>query len=1513
MTVRDMSRNVLLVVLTLALILPTPTHAYNKSWDQGHVCINPSGGSTGWGRYDYDGKWKGSYASPECCEACCKICPVYAKTGRLQKTYTDLSVPGVGPSLGIVRTYQSQEWATSLFGRGWIFNLGKTLIVARNKDGDKIVGVRQETGEENFFKENADGTLTLLADYGVTYQLSKDPDGSYTIVEKNGTIHHIDDDGKPLQIIDKNGNKLTFEYNAVGCLSRITNASGNYVDFTLGPNGKIAGIADNQGRTIQYAYDANGNLISSTDPMGNATQYAYDSENRLAQITDPRGNIVLAVTYDTFQPARITTFTEKGETWTIAYYDGYTVKTDSSGHAWTYYFNNVGMIEKTIDPQGAIEQKQYNRVTSTSTDWEEDANGNRMTYTYDADGNITGKTDPLGNTWQYTYVSGTNRVETETDPLGVVTKYEYDANGNLMKLTGDFGGPLQNTTTYTYDAQGNQTTETDPMGNKTTNQYDANGNLIKRIDPLGSTTAYTYDAFGNQLTVTDALGNTTSFTYDLNGRVTKLTTPAAFSKSYTYDGNGNLLTFTDFNGNVYQYEYDQYNRITRITDPAGGTKTKTYTSSAERSFTDQCGATVTNYYDPENHLVKSVRGNPADPVVWEYVYDKAGNLTSVKDPYGSTTVRSYDAVSALSSITDPLGNVTSYTYTPDGQIATETQPGGNVVHFVYDRLGRLTRKYDSVGTLEEFTYNPADQIVSERDGLGHAVGYSYDAAGNTLQETDAMGYSTRYTYDTAGNVLTMVDKAGNTTSYTHDNSGQLVSTVDPAGRKIEYGYDGVGNMTWVKDPMGKPTQYEYDQLNQLQKITYADGVSELYSYHCSGNVAAITDRSGSTTSYQYDVLGRKIKTDFPDTDDPEFTYDKLDRMLTAQNSQGAIAFAYDAVGNPVQTSQAGRVSQQAFSAPARSRTITYPGGNIIIEEYDLRGRIAGIRDGGGAVLATYTYDAADNLTQRAIDAGVVITHTYNPNRLLTRKVATSGGSPVFDQEYAYDNTGNLLQRQDHQVGNRSEVYSYDAAYRLTGFSRGVMDASNQIPLPERQIAYAYDGSDNRVTQTTNGAPTAYTANSTNGYTQVGALAYSYDGDGDLTQGRQKYAYLLRRGLQSVSDRISGSEIVAYEYDALGRRCGKTESGVHTQYVFETNSSRVLEVLVNGSPDTEYIYGAAADELLAMNKGGVRYFVHVDTAGSPLNAWDDSGSLKESYVYDPYGLVSIYDPAGNAVASSLIGNSRFYLGLPFDGAAGLYQAQVRMYDPEDGRFLRFDPMGGTDTSINLYQYALNNPVTNADPTGLVSVNVSISSPAHHKDLQSTCTPGYVCLGLTSTGDATMTRFVVDVKRVKTGNKCCSTTTCKNYNEEKLQVNKFTIGIKWPIWYDRTVHPNANGEYLWRNCNGSAGAGGYLPGQWSATKPTTPAGANWIKITINKTIVHERTHSTTQAKRSITSYFNGITIPDKVVCNPSGKDIDQWKKDMKALYEPEVLDIGKGLSVWNNGGTADETEADNAMCH
>ena len=1290
---RQIIRSLALFTLTVFILSFGADYvsAYNWPWDQGHDCVETSEGSGNWGRWDYDGVFHGDHTSKECCELICKICPVYVNTGRLQKSFTDLRVPGVGPSLAITRTFQSQEWISTLYGRGWIFDFGRRLIVTRSKGGDKIVGVVQETGERNFFKEHADGTLECLALYGVTYTLTKNPDGTYIIAEKYGRVQHVGANGKLLTISDRNGNTLTFSYDAVGCLSRITNASGNYVDFQLGPNGKIASVSDNIGRTVAYAYDSNGNLISATDPIGNTTQYLYDAENRLTQIVDPRGNTVLAVTYDDNQPPRVLTIMEKGETWTITYFSDHTVKTDSSGNTWTYYFNEVGLIERVIDPLGNVEQQYPNMVTSTSLEWEEDANGNRTTYTYDGDGKVTSKTDPLGNTWQYTYVTGGMRLETETNPQGVISNYEYDADGNRTKVIKDYGGVSQNTTTYAYDAQGNLTSVTDALGNTTQYEYDANGNLARITDPLGNVTMYTYDSRGNRLTDTDALGNITTFTYDLMDRL--LTTTDAFGNTttYAYDANGNRISQTDANGNIVAYDYDAYNRLIQITDPLGNTISYTYDyEDNQTSMTDGNGNSTTYTYDSVSRLIRETNALGEQT---NYTYDAAGNMLSVTDACGNTSTFTYDAAGRKTSEMNAAGETITYTYDADGNLIAIALPNGNTITRTYDSLGRLVSVSDSLGTLTTYTYDQAGRLLATTDALGNTASYSYDAAGRQVQATDPMGNSVSHTYDALGRVLSVTDREGNVTSQSYDAVGRMLSQMDQLNNITAFAYDAVGNLVFLTDARGNTTAHTYDAVGRLTRETYADGTNRDFVYDSMGNLISKTDQNAQVTTYAYDVLNRSIQVDYPDTNDSVFTYGCASNMLTANNQHANVSFAYDNIYRLTQSVQSGRTIDIGYDTMARTASVTYPGGRVVKALANQRGTLERIEDGAGQPLIQYTYDGAGRPQTKSYLNGVSASFTSNANGWITQLTYDHGGSQIFGLQYGFDNQGNRTYARKLHDSSISENYLYDAKYRLTQFKRGSLDGSGNIPGPSTQTAYTLDVLDNWNSKTTDGVTQTRTHNNMNELVSIDGTTLTYDDNGNLVDdGTNTYEYDYENRLLKVTRKSDSAVLAEYKYDALGRRLEKSVDGTVTEYVYHTG--HVIQEYEDGALGKEYVSGSVPSNGIVFT-GSTAHAYHTDSIGNVIGITDGSGNPVETYVYAPYGNTTVFDAGGTEISGSSVGNELMFALMRYDNQSGLYHTLYRKYSADQGRFTTHDPL----RSLNRYVYVSSNPINMVDPLGL----------------------------------------------------------------------------------------------------------------------------------------------------------------------------------------------------------------------
>src|SRR6185437_4458154 len=115
--------------------------------------------------------------------------------------------------------------------------------------------------------------------------------------------------------------------------------------------------------------------------------------------------------------------------------------------------------------------------------------------------------DALGRLLSQIQQAGTSGAQT--------TSYSYDANGDTLTI-----GNADGTTSFSFDALGRTVTQSQQNSagqNQTSivNTYDNNGNLTKTVASYGSsspvTLTYSYDMLDHQLTLSD--GNRT-YTYD---------------------------------------------------------------------------------------------------------------------------------------------------------------------------------------------------------------------------------------------------------------------------------------------------------------------------------------------------------------------------------------------------------------------------------------------------------------------------------------------------------------------------------------------------------------------------------------------------------------------------------------------------------------------------------------------------------------------------------------------------------------------------------------------------------------------------------------------------------------------------------------------------------------------------------------------------------------------------------------------------------------------------------------
>ena len=1118
-------------------------------------------------------------------------------------------------------------------------------------------------------------------------------------------------------LIDGRGNAWVYDYDGNGYITRIVVVAqlraafsrmrrdepnvtlfppwpigGTATSFIFNPATlKLASATDSEGRTTNYSYDPMGNLINMTNALGHFTTYTYEPTfNQKISMVDANGRMT---TYECDLKGNRTRETDPlghMQEWTYDGHGNVLTETDRNGNLTQFVYNSTGNLLMMTEAVGSPSQ----RIT---------------TMTNDVVGNELSRTDPNAYTTTHVF-DNLDRLTHEIDPAGKVTQTFYDGMDNPTKVI----DRNNNATLYQYDLRQRLMALTDALGRPTTAAYDGNDNLVSSNDRNGQPTRLEYDARNRPFRMTDALNNKTT-------RI--------------YDGVGNPLSESDANNHTTLYEYDRLNRRLKMIDPLGAVTLYQYDmvglsgcpectgptrgSNLITKQTDCNGKVVYFKYDGRDRLIIEIHkeGDTADVIdpsdaVTRYAYDANGNRLSLKEPNGNMTTFNYDPLNRLVKQTNAAGEMTINTYDGVGNLITRTDPNTNIVTNTYDALNRLIQVDDRVGRVVSYGYDSENNRVSETDGNGNVTLSEYDALHRVTRVTDSLGEKTQTQYDSVGNILKTTDRAGQITTYLYDHIHRRTSMTNALGHTIRYEYDGVGNL--LKNIDAKPTpgitQYEYDGRNRLTRETHPDSPpnTRTFTYDCVGNLKTETDQRGQTITYNYNDLYFLIKRDYPTSADDNMTYDLSGRLLAAERGGWVITFNYDGANRVTQSTQNGKTVNYVYNIPGRTRALTYPGGRNITEQMDFRDRKTGINDAASPrAIVQYNYDFGNRVTSRAYRNGTATSYAYNANDWIMSLEHSRGATRLAGFGYAYDKEGNRRFEEKKHNPAHSEVYEYDAAYRLIDYK---VTALLGVPRPLTQISYNLDEVGNWKLKVTNRRLTeTRTHNAVNELTSIGGLPLIHDDNGNLTEDQfYRYAYDEENRLLSVTRKLDNRILGRYQYDALGRRVVKVAnlSGTPTETRYFYDDERVIEEQsALGVTRASYVYGNYVDEALTMERGGQTYYYHQNSMWSVAAVTDSAGVVVERYQYDPYGGAMITDAVGNPLGSiSAIGNPWMFTGRQFDEETGLYNYRTRYLDSSKGRFISRDSIGTWADAEHLgngYTYAANNPFSFIDPDGTKS--------------------------------------------------------------------------------------------------------------------------------------------------------------------------------------------------------------------
>ena len=414
-------------------------------------------------------------------------------------------------------------------------------------------------------------------------------------------------------------------------------------------------------------------------------------------------------------------------------------------------------------------------------------------YQYDAVGNLTKITDPLGRVTDQQY-DALNRLKVQLQPTinGVrpKTEYGYDGLGQLTSVT----DPRNLVTSYTVDGLGNQSVQASPDTGATHKTYDAAGNVKTVTDAKQQTTVYHYDMLNRITGIVYHDGNTVTYTYDVGpyarGRLSSIA-DAHGSIAYSYNQKGNIVGETRvINGVSYvtAYGYDTVGRLNNVTYPSG--------------------RIVSYQHDALGRIaqIDTSKDGSLQTLVAQITYHPFGGIKSFVNGAGQTVTRGMDLD----------GRTSSYT------LAHQTYSVG---YDAASRIGAITDIANPAST-QNFGYDELDRLTSYQ-GTGGNQSLTYDLTGNRTSKMVGAGI-TSYTTSPASNRLTQLSGAHNA-SYQTDPNGSIVHNGNNA-----FGYDARGRLVTAQTALG-PVQYKINALGQRIAKTVA-GVTTVFHYDTGGKL-----------------------------------------------------------------------------------------------------------------------------------------------------------------------------------------------------------------------------------------------------------------------------------------------------------------------------------------------------------------------------------------------------------------------------------------------------------------------------------------------------------------------------------------------------------------------------------------------------------------------------------------------------------------------------------------------------
>lgn len=1004
----------------------------------------------------------------------------------------------------------------------------------------------------------------------------------------------------------------------------------------------------------------------------------------------------------------------------------------------TYGYDETAVTATSGVPQHVAITGSRGNLTSL-TQWVSSTASSLVSqFTYDDTGNMITSTDSSGNQTQYSYADNfrdainrtslayLTQVTLPNTGVSHVSKTQYDPNTGLPMAAWDLNN---NQTSFTYDSMLRPLVANYPNGGQISLSYSPT--TIAKSAKLNSTqtvsTELVLDGLARvtqqQLTSDPAGVSTIDTLYNPNGLVASISNPHR-STSASTDG-------------VSHFSYDALGRILSVTEQDGSIGQQSY-SGNQVTITDESGVQHKNIVDALGRLTTVWEPDPANGSTFlyetDYQYDVLDNLVRV-DQKGNTTdttqwrtrTYSYDGVPRLTQSTTPEQGSTTIAYVNAGGArcsgnpfspCQQTDARGVVTTFSYDALNRLIQKSYSDGTASAvLSY---DQTSAWGAALGNTNGQL------TQITTSPFTSGSTFSYDAMGNITqqwectpTNCGQSSYAMAAQYDLAGDLTSLQYPSGRVVTYGYNAASTMNSVQftqyngtAPSGGAYTYwsaadaNFYPTGMPQSATLGNGVTDTLTANSRLQPSQMTVSNSqlgnfANHAFTYQATPANNGNIYSVADQlnsgltQSFTYDKLNRLLTATESRWGLSFGYDAWGNFLQ--------QNLTSGTAGTRSdIANTLNQLTGRSYDLSGNTT--NDGAHS----YAYDAENHIT--TVDSGAA-TYSYDGIGARVRKTVSGqnteyiyfAGQTIATRasdgkwtDYIFGPQGRIARAQDYDNGlrvygtrcaNCGSQYS-DYYFANAGGLKGyVIRSGDKLYFTQYQLTGSHGGV---LMAFSDGTNSNWSVKDKEGYylNDDQSQSTTHFRTIDLTPFAGKTVNQFAANQES--DTASGDFAIIYEQMVLV----STDGTVHPIYTGQTSSP------VSSISGTTGVTGRGSQ--IDVNTGHAIY-PQQTTVYFSKDQLSSSTLLTSGLGYPIWGATFL--PYGQEYNPELGGDNFKFTGLEHDGESGLDHAWFRSNSGAMGRWSSPDPdPASTDLthpqSLNRYSYVINNPINLIDPLGLV---------------------------------------------------------------------------------------------------------------------------------------------------------------------------------------------------------------------